>query len=251
MARDLHHKLGMMPISKVTDLTYERPLIGRMLGYGTLVIESAGQIQALNRIDYLPAAGGGLRGDLRAGVRREAQGPTRALSGQPRQAPLAAADRRPASVSPSDGPADGRCASTCTPTRPARTAPTRPAELMAAAAAAGAGRGGDHRPRHDAGWAAAASARPAGLRLVRGAELSCVSPDGRGGGLSVHLLGYLFDPDHPAIVRRAAQAPRGAPGAAGADGRADGRRRLPGRRRRGARRPCPDAAPGGRTWPGR
>jgi len=46
--------VGMMPIGKVTDLTYERSFLGRMLGYGTLVVESAGQIQALNRIEYLP-----------------------------------------------------------------------------------------------------------------------------------------------------------------------------------------------------
>ncbi|MDR7302866.1 PH domain-containing protein [Haloactinomyces albus] len=44
----------MMPITKVTDLTYERSIPGRMLGYGTLVVESAGQIQALNKIEYLP-----------------------------------------------------------------------------------------------------------------------------------------------------------------------------------------------------
>jgi uncharacterized membrane protein YdbT with pleckstrin-like domain len=44
----------MMPITKVTDLSYRRSLNGRMLGYGTMVVESAGQIQALNRIDYLP-----------------------------------------------------------------------------------------------------------------------------------------------------------------------------------------------------
>lgn len=48
------HKVGMMPLGKVTDLTFERSLGGRMLGYGTLIVESAGQIQALNRIDYLP-----------------------------------------------------------------------------------------------------------------------------------------------------------------------------------------------------
>lgn len=46
--------VAMMPITKVTDLTYERSLAGRSLGYGTLVIESAGQIQALNRIEYMP-----------------------------------------------------------------------------------------------------------------------------------------------------------------------------------------------------
>ncbi|KID28970.1 hypothetical protein HQ32_03661 [Prauserella sp. Am3] len=44
----------MMPITKVTDLTYERTFGGRIFGYGTMVVESAGQIQALNRIHYLP-----------------------------------------------------------------------------------------------------------------------------------------------------------------------------------------------------
>jgi membrane protein YdbS with pleckstrin-like domain len=47
-------KVLMMPLSKVTDLTYERTAAGRMLGYGTTIVESAGQIQALNRIEYLP-----------------------------------------------------------------------------------------------------------------------------------------------------------------------------------------------------
>lgn len=44
----------MMPIGKVTDLTYERSWVGRIFGYGTMIVESAGQIQALNRINYLP-----------------------------------------------------------------------------------------------------------------------------------------------------------------------------------------------------
>ncbi len=48
------------------------------------------------------------------------------------------------------------------------------------------------------GWADAAAARPAGMRLVRGAELSCrwhgVQP-----GISLHLLAYLFDPADPAL----------------------------------------------------
>ena len=47
-------KVLMMPISKVTDLSYVRSATGRMMGYGTMVVESAGQIQALNRIDYIP-----------------------------------------------------------------------------------------------------------------------------------------------------------------------------------------------------
>jgi uncharacterized membrane protein YdbT with pleckstrin-like domain len=50
----LTHNVGMMPLGKVTDLTFQRTLPGRILGYGTMVIESAGQIQALNQIDYMP-----------------------------------------------------------------------------------------------------------------------------------------------------------------------------------------------------
>ncbi|MEV4647198.1 PH domain-containing protein [Saccharopolyspora sp. NPDC049426] len=46
--------VAMMPVTKVTDLTFHRSLMGRMLGYGTLIVESAGQIQALNRIEYVP-----------------------------------------------------------------------------------------------------------------------------------------------------------------------------------------------------
>jgi predicted metal-dependent phosphoesterase TrpH len=48
---------------------------------------------------------------------------------------------------------------------------------------------------HDttAGWDEAATALPSGLRLVRGAEISC-----RADGVSLHLLAYLFDPyDEP------------------------------------------------------
>jgi hypothetical protein len=55
---------------------------------------------------------------------------------------------------------------------------------------------------HDttAGWDEAARAVPAGMALVRGAEFSTTAPDGRGGHLSAHLLGYLFDPADPAIL---------------------------------------------------
>lgn len=48
------HNVGMMPLSKVTDLTFRRSLGGRLFGYGTLIVESAGQIQALNQISYMP-----------------------------------------------------------------------------------------------------------------------------------------------------------------------------------------------------
>ncbi|WP_328387889.1 PHP domain-containing protein [Nocardia sp. NBC_00416] len=49
---------------------------------------------------------------------------------------------------------------------------------------------------HDttAGWAEAAAARPAGLTLVRGMEMSCVGRGVDGYPVAVHLLAYLFDP---------------------------------------------------------
>jgi predicted metal-dependent phosphoesterase TrpH len=75
-----------------------------------------------------------------------------------------------------------------------------PAELVANAAASGLDVVAltDHDTTK--GWAAATEALPAGLTLVRGAELSCVSPDGRGGTCTVHVLAYLFDPDSAPIV---------------------------------------------------
>ena len=81
-----------------------------------------------------------------------------------------------------------------------------PEELVATAAAAGVTTLALTDHDTTGGWARAAAALPSGMRLVRGAEFSCVSPTGRPGTpgdratLSVHLLGYLFDPEHPAIV---------------------------------------------------
>ncbi len=73
---------------------------------------------------------------------------------------------------------------------------TPPADVVAEAAAAGVTPFAltDHDPT--AGWAAAAdAARRAGVRLVPGVEISC---DVR--GIGVHLLGYLLDPDDPALL---------------------------------------------------
>jgi uncharacterized membrane protein YdbT with pleckstrin-like domain len=47
-------RVAIMPLNRVTDLTYERSIVGRLFGYGVFVMESAGQHQALSRIDYLP-----------------------------------------------------------------------------------------------------------------------------------------------------------------------------------------------------
>lgn len=47
-------KVAMMPLSKVTDMSFQRSLLGRMLGYGEFVMESAGQDQALRTVNYIP-----------------------------------------------------------------------------------------------------------------------------------------------------------------------------------------------------
>lgn len=47
-------QVNMMPLGKVTDMRFERTLLGRFLGYGTFVMESAGQDQALSRIAFIP-----------------------------------------------------------------------------------------------------------------------------------------------------------------------------------------------------
>jgi 3',5'-nucleoside bisphosphate phosphatase len=76
-----------------------------------------------------------------------------------------------------------------------------PAELVAVAAAAGVDVLAITDHDTTAGWTEAAAALRPGMRLLRGAEFSCVSPTGRGDrDVAVHLLGYQFDPEHPAIV---------------------------------------------------
>ena len=47
-------KVNMMPLIKVTDMSFQRSTMGRILGYGEFILESAGQEQALNRVDHLP-----------------------------------------------------------------------------------------------------------------------------------------------------------------------------------------------------
>jgi hypothetical protein len=49
----LTRRVAVMPLSKVTDLSYNVPLLGRILRYGEFVFESAGQDQALHTVDYL------------------------------------------------------------------------------------------------------------------------------------------------------------------------------------------------------
>ena len=47
-------RVAMMPLVKVTDMTFRRSFLGRILGYGEFILESAGQDQALTNVDYIP-----------------------------------------------------------------------------------------------------------------------------------------------------------------------------------------------------
>jgi uncharacterized membrane protein YdbT with pleckstrin-like domain len=47
-------KVAMMPLVKVTDMSFQRNAQGRLLGYGTFILESAGQDQAFRVVDHLP-----------------------------------------------------------------------------------------------------------------------------------------------------------------------------------------------------
>jgi uncharacterized membrane protein YdbT with pleckstrin-like domain len=49
-----YRKVAMMPLAKVTDMTFQRSFLGRILGYGTFILESAGQDQALSTVDHIP-----------------------------------------------------------------------------------------------------------------------------------------------------------------------------------------------------
>jgi predicted metal-dependent phosphoesterase TrpH len=55
------------------------------------------------------------------------------------------------------------------------------------------------------GWAPAEAARPAGLTVVPGMELSCRWYPADDRPISVHLLAYLFDPTDPALMRERAR----------------------------------------------
>ncbi len=47
-------KIAMMPLVKVTDMSFQRSTLGRLLGFGDFILESAGQDQALRTIDHVP-----------------------------------------------------------------------------------------------------------------------------------------------------------------------------------------------------
>jgi uncharacterized membrane protein YdbT with pleckstrin-like domain len=50
----LTRRVNMMPLTKVTDMSFQRTFAGRLLGYGEFIVESAGQDQALRNVAYIP-----------------------------------------------------------------------------------------------------------------------------------------------------------------------------------------------------
>jgi Bacterial PH domain len=50
----ISRRVEMMPLGKLTDMSYIRTPLGMVLGYGTFLLESAGQDQALSRLSPIP-----------------------------------------------------------------------------------------------------------------------------------------------------------------------------------------------------
>jgi membrane protein YdbS with pleckstrin-like domain len=46
--------VNMLPLTKVTELRFERSAMGRLLGYGTFYVDSAGADHVLRKVDHLP-----------------------------------------------------------------------------------------------------------------------------------------------------------------------------------------------------
>ena len=182
------HRLDMMPLGKVTDLTFSRTFTGRLMGYGHMRFESAGQETGLENITFAPQPE-----EIYEALTELIFGD----KGQTRSHRLPKPKRAPGAVGATHR-AD-RSAYAFQPIRRNR----RPRALIRAAADAGLDVVAVDRHDTTAGWAEATEALadvPDGLRLVRGAELSCVSPNGLGGTVAIHLLAYLFDPEHPRVL---------------------------------------------------
>jgi Bacterial PH domain len=50
----LARELAMVPLSQITDMSFQRSMLGRLLGYGTFFIELAGEGQMLRKLSYMP-----------------------------------------------------------------------------------------------------------------------------------------------------------------------------------------------------
>ena len=50
----LRRTAAAMPLDQVTGLTLQRTVVGRLLGYGTLIVISPSRRQAFRKVKYLP-----------------------------------------------------------------------------------------------------------------------------------------------------------------------------------------------------
>ncbi len=49
----LFERVAMLPLPRLTDIAFERTVLGQLFGYGKFTLESAGQIQALREINFV------------------------------------------------------------------------------------------------------------------------------------------------------------------------------------------------------
>jgi membrane protein YdbS with pleckstrin-like domain len=115
--------VALLPLRRITDLTYKETLLGQLLGYGTFRFESAGQQQALSEITYLPRAGVLYRdvSDLLFGGngadKGDDEGEAEPSPRQPRR-PSPQSSDRPARDAPTDGRRDTQPIPPLPPRRP-------------------------------------------------------------------------------------------------------------------------------------
>ena len=50
----LTRKVASMPLDNVTDMTYRRTFLGRLFGYGAFIVETPGQKQAVEMVNFIP-----------------------------------------------------------------------------------------------------------------------------------------------------------------------------------------------------
>ena len=115
--------VALLPLRRITDLTYKETLFGQLLGYGTFRFESAGQQQALSEITYLPRADVLYRdvSDLlfggNGGDQGDDEGEAEPSPRQPRRSPPPSPDR-PAAQTSTDGRRDTQPLPPLPPRRP-------------------------------------------------------------------------------------------------------------------------------------
>lgn len=76
-------RVASLPLRAMTDIRYDRPLLGRYLGYGHFVVESAGQDQALSKLRYIGRPDGFYGSVMEEALGRSISSNTLGTPGQP------------------------------------------------------------------------------------------------------------------------------------------------------------------------